>query len=300
MKTKDQNLSSCIYEGTIRHRRFTVANHEFLYRVFMMYVDLDEMTTAFDRFWFWSAAKRNIAWFRRSDYLGSASNSLVDSVKAEVQTRFGVMPSGPIRLLTNFRYFGFSINPISIYYCFNRDEQVDFVVTEVTNTPWGEKQIYVLDAREQSGNSRLQLQVEKAMHVSPFLEMDYQYQFQMNSPDKNLSVHIENHPVSNSTESDLRPAFDATLLMKRKRLTSFNLASVLCRFPLMTFRVFAKIHWQALRLWLKGVKVQPHPGEKRETVSIDASRYVNQPSMRTVHSQVKTPNYSSKKIHECT
>lgn len=132
------SLQSCIYEGTVRHRRFTSVKHEFRNRVFLMYIDLDELPTLFRHRWFWSAARPNLAWFRRADHYGPAEQPLADSIRELIAVRTGKAPTGSIRLLTHFRYFGFSMNPISLFYCFDSDERVEFVVAEVTNSPWGE------------------------------------------------------------------------------------------------------------------------------------------------------------------
>jgi DUF1365 family protein len=255
------STKSCIYEGTIRHRRFQPVGHEFDSRVFMMYVDLDELSTVFDKYWLWSTKRPNLAWFRRTDYLDEKSNSLSDSVRTLVRSKFGVTPTGPIRLLTHFRYFGYAINPIVLYYCFNKQEEVEFVVAEVTNTPWREKHAYAFDAR-QANSSKMKFKARKELHVSPFMEMDIEYLFRMSRPARKLSVQIENHRLSteNGLESETQgPAFDATLTLEHQPLNSANLARVLCRYPLMTAQVFGMIHWQAFRLWIKKLPIQRHP-----------------------------------------
>lgn len=113
------SVKSCIYEGEVRHRRFAPVNHEFRYRLFLMYVDLEELPALFRRRWLWSAGRPNLAWFRRGDHLGPANQPLADSVRDLVAARTGHRPTGPIRLLTHFRYIGFATNPISLYYCFS-------------------------------------------------------------------------------------------------------------------------------------------------------------------------------------
>lgn len=275
--------NSHIYEGSIRHRRFVEHNREFKYRIFMMYVDLAEIESAFNNYWLWSTKGPNVAWMRRADYLDGQPRPLSDSVRSVVQDQLGVTPDGPIRLLTNFRYFGFGINPISLYYCFNKNEQLEFVVAEVTNTPWGEKQTYVLDGRSSPGKI-VEAVSPKLLHVSPFLEMEYEYRFQVGQPDENLSVHIANHRILNEraiedmgddhavdrscgVAAGSQAEFDATLVMKRQPLSSRNLARVLCRYPLVTAQVFGKIHWQAFQLWIKGVAVKKHPKHLQQTDS---------------------------------
>ena len=100
-------MKSCIYEGQVRHRRFAPSEHCFDYRLYMMYLDLAELPHVFDRFWLWSAKRRNIAWFSRADHMGDAKESLDNAVRARIKQETGKHCAGPIRLLTHCRYFGF-------------------------------------------------------------------------------------------------------------------------------------------------------------------------------------------------
>ena len=252
-------MESCIYEGRVRHTRTRPVLHGFSYRLFMMYLDLDELPRLFRRRWLWSARRPALARFRREDHLGPADQPLAEAVRDLVVRETGRRPDGPIRLLTNLRYFGYGFNPVSFYYCFAANgRDVDFIVAEVNNTPWGEQTTYVLACDDTNARgSGWRFSDDKKMHVSPFMPMDIRYDWALAPPQDRLSVHIANSQAGERV-------FDAGMVLRRREITGRSLAGVLLRFPLMTVRVITAIHWQALLLWLKRCPVHTHPGQAQD------------------------------------
>ena len=248
-------MESCLYTGMVRHRRFSPRPHAFRYRLFMVYLDLDELDTLFSGRWLWSSSRWAPARFRREDHLGDPARSLKDCVLDCVEEAAGYRPEGPVRLLTHLRYFGFVMNPVSFYYCFSPDGQyVDHVLLEVHNTPWKERHIYVeTPPRGRRPGAAMRLDFRKAFHVSPFMEMDMRYHGALNPPGERLLAHLENY-------RDGERVFDATLTMSRKPINAWNLNTTLLRFPFMTGQVLAAIYYEALKLWWKKIPYVPHPG----------------------------------------
>lgn len=219
----------------------------------MVYLDLDEIPRLFQGRWFWSAERPNVAWFRRADYWGPPEQPLADSIRDLVHNHLHARPRGPIRLLTHLRYWGVSMNPISLFYCHEPDGSLAAVVAEVHNTPWAERHCYVLPA---AGDQRaLRAEAEKQLHVSPFLDMDRVYEFRLSRPAQHLVAHVK----CRSRASDAQGGFDVTLSLKRRNFEGPQLTRLLCLYPWMTAQVYAGIYWQAFRLWRKGAAFHPHP-----------------------------------------
>jgi DUF1365 family protein len=244
-------VNSCLYEGWVRHRRYAPVKNAFRYSMYMLYLDLDELDEVFRGRWLWSTRRPAPAWLRRRDHLGDPDVPLTMAVRDLVESRTGRRPAGPIRLLTHPRYFGYVMNPVSFYYCFDADgENVETIVAEVHNTPWGEMHAYVLDAAGRGRRKRFRF--DKAFHVSPFMGMDQQYDWRFVDPGERLPVHMENW-------QDGQLLLDATMALKRRPITGGRLVWMLVRYPFMTGKVIAAIYFQALRLWLKRCPFHPHP-----------------------------------------
>jgi DUF1365 family protein len=245
--------ASALYEGWINHRRLDPVGHEFRYPIFMAYLDLAELPGVLDPLAGWSARRPAPAWFRRSDHLGDPRRPLDECVRDAVADELGERPAGPIRVLTNLRYLGHCFNPVSFHFCFDaRGDQVEALLADVSNTPWGEHHAYAIGG-DPGGDRVIAGSIAKRFHVSPLMGMDHVYEWRATTPADDLQVHI-------ASRREGRLAFDATLSLARRELAPDIARRMLIRYPAMTAQVVARIYWQALRLRLKGAPWHPHPG----------------------------------------
>jgi DUF1365 family protein len=260
-------MGSALYVGKLRHRRFTPKAHSFSYPVFMAYLDIDRLPelmrvsrfSGYNR-WNWTA-------YCERDHFGDAKLSLRERLKMDAERNGIAMPDGPIFLLTHLRYFGYVFNPVSFYYCYDANGNVATMMAEVNST-FGETHNYWLDgSNQQESTAANRYTTPKAMHVSPFMDMRMQYDWIFTPPGGRLVAHM-------STVADGKAFFDATLELERRPWERRELHRVLAAYPLMTLRVIGGIHWEALRLWAKGVPVHTHVAKGRlEKRSKEATTY---------------------------
>ena len=220
----------------------------------MLYLDLQELPSLVRsgiglRTSFFSPAS-----FCRSDHLGDPAVPLADAVHDLVRTRTGLALSGPVRLLTLLRHFGYYFSPLNLYFCFDAGgATIGAIVAEVTNTPWLEKHCYVLWEGNRVGTPPpWRFRHAKDFHVSPFMDMDAHYEWQLNEPGAGLGVSL-------ASLREGRRFFDVSMALRRRELNRGTLMRALGRHPWMTARVTQAIYWQALRLWLKRSPFYTHP-----------------------------------------
>ncbi len=241
-----------IYVGTLRHRRFAPTRHQFTYPLFMALVDVDRLAELMRVSPLTGLNRRRWASFDDRDHLGDARLPLRARVEADA-ARHGVAlaDGGSIMLLTHLRYAGYAFNPVSFFYCYGPDQQLHAVMAEVNNT-YGGRHTYWLPADQaQRRRAAWRWQADKALYVSPFMETDdTQYTFVLSPPAEALVAHMD------VREGPTR-VFDATLRLERRPWTASAVHAALLRHPFMTASVIARIHWQALRLYVKGVPVVP-------------------------------------------
>lgn len=242
---KPMMLRSCFYEGRVFHERTQPKHHAFEYSVAMVYLNLSELDGFFEQSRFWSKNRPALARFRREDYYGDAKRNLESEIKTLVENKLGLLPDGDVCLLTNLCYFGYSMNPLSTYYCFNKAGKLVATVAEVNNTPWGEKHCYVLPAPSKS-NANTEHAFNKAFTVSPFNAVDMQYQWRSSLPDDSLEISIK---AMQGSDTVVRAYLD----LHRKPAHARSMNRFLIRFPFHTLKVISSIYFEALRLYLKGV-----------------------------------------------
>jgi DUF1365 family protein len=246
---RTDRATAAIYRGTVTHRRFGPVEREFTPKLFFAYLDVDALPESLDAIPFWSARRRAPVHFRRRDFFDRGTAPLGDAVRDLVEARIGSRPTGRVFLLAHLRTFGWSFNPLAVYYCFSSTgDRLEAVVLEVTNTPWGERCWYVFDGDAGDGRTR----TPKAMHVSPYLPMDVDYHVTWSSPADALHLRLQ-------VERAGTPVFEAELALRREPLDRRHGATVLARYPLMPLRVSVGIYLEALRIWLRRVSVHRHP-----------------------------------------
>lgn len=275
-------MNSAIYEGWVRHRRYTPKPHAFRYALFMTYLDLEEIAVLSRP----GGALARFPWvlgrFHRPDYLGDPRLPLDTAVRERVELQGLPRPNGPIRMLTHLRYWGYCFNPVTFYYCFDSaDQRLECLVAEITNTPWGERHAYVLGMERHDYTQKInptrdshhdlvhrenldtdipphasphayRFPFTKTFHISPFMDMEVMYDWRFLLPAERLVVHMTNTRKN-------AVFFDATLSLGRQELNARRLAWTALRYPWMTGKVMGAIYWEAFRLWLKGCPYYPHP-----------------------------------------
>jgi hypothetical protein len=260
-------MESAVYFGTLRHRRFEPRRHEFSYPLFMAFLDIDRIPELMRESPFTSYNRFNWASFYECDHFGDPSVPLRRRLEADAAANGIELPDGPVLLLTHLRYLGYNFNPISLFYCFNRQGEVETILAEVNNT-FGESHNYWLSARNhEPGKKPHVFRRPKLMHVSPFMPMELDYRFVLPPPGSRLVAHMD-------TLAGGRATFDATLRLRREPWSAPAIHSALLRFPWVTAKVIAAIHWEALKLYLKKVPVFTHPARRKEESNGQTSHLV--------------------------
>ena len=236
-------MTSSIYNGTVIHKRFKPKIHFFKYKVFSLLIDLSELNVLDKKINFFSYNKFNLISFFDKDHGERNGSSLVEWVKKNLKENKINTENIKIKLLCYPRILGYVFNPLSVFYIYDSDEKLISVLYEVKNT-FGEQHTYIFKVENKN---LIQHSCEKKFHVSPFIEMDCNYFFRILKPAEKISVIIDQYQ---SNEKILYASQDG----KRTEFTSSELIKSYLKHPLMTFKIISAIHFEAFKLWAKGIK----------------------------------------------
>tara|TARA_Y100000590_G_scaffold359058_1_gene414728 strand:- start:1132 stop:1902 length:771 start_codon:yes stop_codon:yes gene_type:complete len=251
--------NSCIYSGFVTHRRFKPKRHFFTYKTFSLLIDLNDLESIEKKIRFFSYNKFNILSFHDVDHGPRNGSKLIDWVKNKLNDAKIDIGLGRVKLLCYPRFFGYVFNPLSIFYCYDDNFQLKAILYEVKNT-FNEQHTYVFSV---SNSSNLILhKCDKKFYVSPFIEMKTFYNFRLINPGKILNVFIK----QGDEEGTL---LTACQVGERIELTSKNLLFQFLKHPLMSFKIILAIHFEALRLWVKGVKLVKRKIKIKNNYSIE-------------------------------
>jgi len=249
---------SALYRGIVVHHRLRPVRHRLDYRVFSLLLDLDEIPALAQRLRLFSHNRPGLISFYDRDHGPGDGRALKPWVQAQMQAA-GIEADGPVRLLCFPRVLGFVFNPLSVFFCHRSDGSLAAILHEVNNT-FGQRHCYLIPAR--IGADGLVRQVcDKNFYVSPFMAMATTYHFRIRPPADGLTLAIRQTDASG-------PILQASLVGQRQELTDAALLRAWARHPLMTAKVVAGIHWEALHLWRKGLRLQPRPPAPSHPITI--------------------------------
>ena len=234
---------SCLYECTVMHRRILPKIHEFSYRIFLFLLELDELAELENKIPLFSSDRPNLYSLRGEDYFQFRSGSIRENLLTFLASEGFDKEPATIRLLTLPRLLGYTFNPISIFFCYDESGLPLTSVVQVGNT-FGELKPYVVPLE----GGRFHVRVPKNFYVSPFSDLDLEFDFRFEFPGDRLRVLIDDYSGDKKT---LLSALSGT----RRELTLGSLLFLTLKYPLVTLKIITLIHWEAFRLWLKGI---PH------------------------------------------
>lgn len=235
-------MQNMIYQGKVVHHRLTPKEHRFTYDVCYYFFDLDTqrelITVPF------------ILSFNPRHYLTPSE------VRSNLSLQFGPQANSAVKkifILTQLSYFGFCFNPVSFYFCYDHEDKLLYLLSQITNTPWGEKHINCFNLSENEG----EVDFQKDFHVSPFMPMEINYKWRFNQTANAINILMENRHVGQADRF-----FMAQMILKAKAMTLKNVLVSVLRYPVMSFKTIAGIYWQALILFLKKVPFHTHPKKR--------------------------------------
>ncbi len=253
-------MDSALYTGRVFHQRFRPRPHKLVYRVFWTLFDIDELETLHTKLRFFSLNRFNLFSFHARDHLALSDEPL----RAQMERMLGQIGLqsaniGSIRVLCMPRLLGYVFNPISVWFCHKRDGALAAILYEVANT-FGERHSYLIPVEDAAQNP-IHQSCEKGFYVSPFLDMNLLYDFDVSPPDERVAVTVRARDADG-------PMIVASLSGARQTLTDTRLFKAFFSYPLLTIKVVVAIHWEALFIWLKKTGLRTRPPAPLHPVTI--------------------------------
>jgi len=252
---------SCLYVGDVMHRRLRPVAHRFVYRVFSLLVDVDELPALDRRLRLFAHNRRGVFSLRDADHGARDGTNLRHWVEQACAGGGVELAGGRIFLHCFPRVFGFGFDPLSVFWCYGADAKLKAIIYEVKNT-FGEQHAYLVPiAADRASDGALRHARDKLFYVSPFIGMQARYAFKVHEPETRLAIAI--------TETGPEGAIMvATHRGERRALSDAVLLRAFLAFPFLSFKVFGGIHWEALKLWSKGAQLHPRPQPPSAGVSL--------------------------------
>lgn len=254
-------LRSGIYRGAVVHTRLRPRRHHLRYRMFMMEFDLGELDDVRQTCRLFSYNRFNLFSFFDRDHADGSAEPLRAQVERRLRQAGLSIPGGAVRLVCMPRILGYVFNPISVYYCHAADGALVAMLYEVNNT-FGERHTYLIPADSADGTIRQSC--AKRLHVSPFMDMEMSYDFRLTIPGETVSLSITGRDAEG-------PLIATSFSGRRRAVTDGALISAFFSYPLLTLAVVAGIHWEALKLFLKGIKVRRLPPAPKQSITVVTS-----------------------------
>ena len=252
-------MTSSIYNGTVIHKRFKPKIHFFKYKVFSLLIDLSELNFLDKNISFFSYNKFNLISFFDKDHGDRDGSSLIDWVKKNLTENNINSENIRIKLLCYPRIFGYVFNPLSIFYCYNENAELKAILYEVKNT-FNEQHTYVFPVEKSS--KIITQNCNKKFYVSPFIEMETAYNFRLAEPKETLSVFIKQTDAEGILLS-------ACQIGRKENISTKQLLINFLKHPMMTIKIIMAIHFEALRLWKKGVKLVKRKVKVKNNLSLE-------------------------------
>jgi DUF1365 family protein len=267
------DAAAALYVGEVMHARMKPMGHRFSYRVMSLLIDLDRLAAADRQSALFGVNRAALYSFHEADH-GARDGAPLRAYAQRCAAEHGIdLTGGRVLLLCYPRLFGYTFNPLSVYFCYRADGELALMIYEVRNT-FGDIHAYVLPVKpHQRSAAGVRQQHEKLFYVSPFIEIAMRYHFRVSPPDQRFKLRIL------ETDDD-GPLLAATFNGRRRALNTRQLLRAFLAFPLVTFKIMAAIHWEALRLWLKGARLVPRQNAALTTgLSAGNSNVYNSPAL---------------------